>query len=99
MRQAPSCAVRSPSRSLGVRTLARMSARSLRVHFAGVHELDGRNADSLLRDFAAWAHGTGIHSADVGVMGAIGDVEGGASATAQKDGRDHGDVGQVGSEQ
>jgi len=69
----------------------------LRVHFASAHELDGRNPNSLLRDFAAWAHGPGEHSADVGVMGAVGDVEGGTSVTAQEDRRDHGDVGQMGS--
>ena len=31
----------------------------LRIHFARMHEFDGRNADAFLRDFAAGAHGAG----------------------------------------
>ncbi len=69
----------------------------LRIHFAGVHELDRRNADAFLRDLAARAHGAGIHAADVGVVGAIGNIERGAISAGEKDGRDHGDVGQMGS--
>ncbi len=69
--------------------------KELHIHFAGTHELDWRNANALLRDFTAGAHGTWIHSADVGVMGTVGDVEGGAGATGEEHRRDHGDVGQV----
>ena len=97
MRQAPSCAVRSPSRSFGVRTLARMSARICVSILPACMSLTG---GMRIPSCAISRHGPmepGIHSADVGVMGAIGDVEGGASAAAQKDGRDHGDVGQMGS--
>ncbi len=84
MRQAPSCAVRSPSRSVGVRTLVRMSRENLRVHFAGMHEFDGGDADAFLGDFATRAHGAGIHAADVGVMGTIGNVECGMCATGKE---------------
>ena len=60
------------------------------------HEFDGRNADAFLRDFAARSHGAGIHTADVGVVSAIGDVERGPISAGEKDGRDHGDVGKMG---
>ena len=60
-----------------------------------MHEFDGRNADAFLRDFATGAHGAGIHSADVGMVGAVGDVERRTISAREKNGRDHGDVGQM----
>ena len=67
----------------------------LRVHLAGAHQLDGRNANAFLRDLAARAHRSGIHAADIGVVGAVGDIEGCALTAGEEYGRDHGDVGQM----
>ncbi len=60
-----------------------------------MHQLHRRNADALLRDFAAQAHRAGEHSAHVGVMSTVGNVESGLRPPREKHRGNHGDVGQV----
>ncbi len=51
--------------------------------FSAAHDLDGRDAEAFLVDFAAGAHGAGVSSTDIGVMGAGSDVEVGSGETAE----------------
>jgi len=68
----------------------------LAIDYAGAHNAHWRDSDSFLIDFFGRTHRSRVPAADIGVMSAIGDVEVGPGRTVEKDGQDHGDVGQVG---
>jgi hypothetical protein len=77
------------------------------VERAAADEFDRRDDEAFLKDLARERHGAGGHAADVGVVGAVGDVEGWLPTNPglrsetwgtqfllarQEDGRDEGDV-------
>ncbi len=55
-------------------------------------EEDGGNANALLIDFAGEGHGAGAHTADVGMVGAIGEEEARLGIAFEKDRGDGGDI-------
>ena len=89
------CAVRSPSRSSGVRTLASTSARMSSTDPPAPHEPHGRKNQSFLIDLARDRHRARTHAADVRVMRAIGDVERRPPVASEEHRRDERDVRQV----
>ena len=77
--------------------MARMRGEDFGVNFAALDELDGRQDEAFLKDLAGEGHGAGAHAADVGVVGSVGDEEGGFGVGwLEEDGGDERDVGQVG---
>src|SRR6202000_199215 len=59
-------------------------------------EENRRDADAFLIDFTREGHGTGAHAADVGVVGAGGDVEIRRLALTGEDAGHGSDVGEMG---
>ncbi len=75
--------------------IGQQQAQQLTVELPAAHDLHRRDAQPLLEDLGGEGERARGHAADIGMVGAVGDEEGGA-LPPEKDRRHQGDVGQVG---